>query len=48
MKCQMTSKKLLKLINMYEINDSGCQTVHEEIQKIYFFSSWILLPPKVK
>lgn len=39
MKCQMTSKKLLKLINMYEINESVCQVLHEEIQKIHFFSA---------
>jgi len=44
----MTSKKLLKLINMHEINESGCQVLHEEIQKYYFFFSWILLPPKAK
>lgn len=39
MKCQMTYKKLLKLINMYEINESGCQVFHAVIQKISFFSS---------
>lgn len=48
MKCQITYKKLLKLINMYEINESGCQVLHVVIQKIYFFFSWILLPPKFK
>lgn len=54
MKCQITCKKLLKLINMYEINESGCQVLHEEIQKgrsfgfFFFFFSWIPLPPKVK
>lgn len=44
----MTSKKLLKVINMYEINESGCQVLHVELQKIYYFFGWILLPPKFK
>lgn len=41
-------QKLLKLINMYEINDSGCQVLHVDIQKNYFFFSWMLLPLKFK
>lgn len=43
----MTSKKLLKFINMYEINESVKYSM-KRYKRLFFFSNWILLPPIVK